>query len=404
MVRYSQTEVRQEGAKLRVTARAANTGREPWRGASIGWQVYDPDTSLFIQEGEWMATAGDVAPGAETSIDIAVEFPMDRGCYRVYISPLLPGVGWLYAQGAPMLVLDAEVAEDGAARLLESRATTLRALRWRNLGPALRRAVTQPFADLMANRRLIASLVRRDILSRYRGSFGDVAWTLLHPLLLMLTYFFVFGVVLQTRFGADGSRTGFALYFLAGMLPWLAFSEPAARAAHTILEHRGFVKKLVFPVSILPVNNAVAGLVTSLLATLLFLAALIVVRGALPWTALLLPLWIAPLFLFTLGFCWMLSGAGVFLRDLAHMMTFVLTLWFFITPICYPESSLPPAVAPLLLKNPMVQFVRAYRLLLLEGQAPAWIVFAKVWAVSLAVFFLGHFWFTRLKRTFADAL
>ena len=90
-------------------------------------------------------------------------------------------------------------------------------------------------------------MARRDVLARYRGSFGDVFWTVLNPLLLMGTYFFVFGIVLQTRFGPDASRTGFALYFLAGMLPWLAFSEPVGRSPHVIWEHRNFVKKLVFP-------------------------------------------------------------------------------------------------------------------------------------------------------------
>src|SRR5258705_13776996 len=115
---------------------------------------------------------------------------------------------------------------------------------------------------LWRNRRLMRSMVRRDILARYRGSFAGAAWTFLNPLLLMATYFFVFGVVLQSRFGADQSRTGFALYFLAGMLPWLPLSEAVGRAPHVILEHRNFVKKLVFPVETLCVNQVLAGLVT----------------------------------------------------------------------------------------------------------------------------------------------
>ena len=109
-------------------------------------------------------------------------------------------------------------------------------------------------------------MVRRDILGRYRGSFGGAFWTVINPLLLMLTYFFVFGVVLQSRFGRTASRTGFALYFLAGMLPWLAFSEAAGRAPSVMLEHRNFVKKLVFAVETLPVNLVVSGLVTELFA------------------------------------------------------------------------------------------------------------------------------------------
>ena len=113
-------------------------------------------------------------------------------------------------------------------------------------------------------------MVRRDILGRYRGSFGGAFWTVLNPLLLMLTYFFVFGVVLRTRFGNDPSRAGFALYFLAGMLPWLAFSEAAGRAPTVMLEHRNFVKKLVFAVETLPVNLVVSGLVSEFFALVLF--------------------------------------------------------------------------------------------------------------------------------------
>ena len=125
-------------------------------------------------------------------------------------------------------------------------------------------------------------MARRDILARYRGSFGDVFWTVLNPLLLMATYFFVFGMVLRTRFGPDQSRTGFALYFLAGMLPWLAFSEPVGRAAYVILEHRNFVKKLVFPLDTLPVNQVVSGLVTELFGAGVFVAALLIIRHAVP--------------------------------------------------------------------------------------------------------------------------
>src|SRR5579862_5126361 len=109
-------------------------------------------------------------------------------------------------------------------------------------------------ASIWRNRRLIASMVRRDMLARYRGSFAGAMWTFLSPLLLMATYCFVFGFVLHARLGNDASATGFVLYFLAGMLPWLAFSEAVGRAPYVIWEHRTFVKKVVFPVETLPVN------------------------------------------------------------------------------------------------------------------------------------------------------
>ena len=132
------------------------------------------------------------------------------------------------------------------------------------------RAFVYPLSTIWRNRGLIRAMVRRDILGRYRGSFGGAFWTIINPLLLMLTYFFVFGVVLRDPLRSARQRPSFALYFLAGMLPWLAFSEAAGRAPSVMLEHRNFVKKLVFAVETLPVNLVVAGLITELFAIVLY--------------------------------------------------------------------------------------------------------------------------------------
>ncbi len=165
--------------------------------------------------------------------------------------------------------------------------------------------VASPVLAVVQNHRLIRSMARRDILARYRGSFGDVFWTMLNPLLLMATYFFVFGVVLRRP---DQSRSAFALYFLAGMLPWLAFSEPVGRASYVILEYRNFVKKLVFPLDTLPMNQVVSGLVTELFGAGIFIAVLLIIRHAVPAAVLWLPVLLIPQLLFTLGICWFLAA------------------------------------------------------------------------------------------------
>jgi len=264
------------------------------------------------------------------------------------------------------------------------------------------RAFTYPFLTVWRNRGLIRAMVRRDVLGRYRGSFGGVFWTVINPLLLMLTYFFVFGVVLRTRFGADQSRSGFALYFLAGMLPWLAFSEAAGRSAGVIWEHRNFVKKLVFAVETLPVNLVAAGLVSEFFAVLLFCGFLLITRGGIPFTVVWLPLLLIPQVLFTAGVSWFLAALGVFVRDLGQVMGFLLTLWFFLTPICYPESSLPPALVPLFAKNPVYVLVRGYRAILLEHHAPEFASLWKFWVVAAVLFVLGHAWFYKLRKSFPD--
>jgi lipopolysaccharide transport system permease protein len=244
-------------------------------------------------------------------------------------------------------------------------------------------------------------MARRDILARYRGSFAGVFWTVLNPLILMGTYFFVFGVVLQAQ---NQNRTGFALYFLSGMLPWLAFSEAVGRSPYVVVEHRSFVKKLVFPLEILPVNYLLAGLITEVFAIGIFLIILLLLRGAIPLTALWLPVVMIPQVLVTLGICWFLAALGVFFRDLGQIMGFVLTLWFFITPICYPEASLPKAMLPLLSKNPVFILVHAYRACLLDGRAPDALALAKLLAASLILFFAGHAFFYKLRKHFADVL
>jgi lipopolysaccharide transport system permease protein len=262
-----------------------------------------------------------------------------------------------------------------------------------------------PWDSLWRNRRLMVSMVRRDILARYRGSFGGALWTLLTPLLLMATYFFVFGIVLRARFAGDDSPSGYVLYFLAGMLPWLAFSEAVGRAPSVIVEHRTLVKKLVFPLETLPLNLVLAALVTEAVGMMIFLAGLFVLRGGVPATILWLPAVVLPQMLFTAGLCWMLAATGVFVRDLGQVTGFLLTLWFFLTPICYEESKeLPQWITRLLGFNPVLAMVRGYRAILLERQSPWTPGLQALWAGSAAVAFLGYAWFHRLRKSFADVL
>jgi lipopolysaccharide transport system permease protein len=403
---YRDVQLRAEGAVLRISVTLENKSRETWtpENFSLGWQFYDPQSSVFIEEGVWMPVASDVPPGASAQFDIAIPIPSDSGGYEIYLSHIQPPDGWSYARGERFLRIGVE-AIDGRLSILEHEITTVRSLRWRRIWAALPKLIASPVRTVVQNRRLIRSMARRDILARYRGSFGDVFWTVLNPLLLMSTYFFVFGIVLQSRFGPDQSRTGFALYFLAGMLPWLAFSEPVGRAAYVILEYRNFVKKLVFPLDTLPVNQVVSGLVTELFGAGIFVAALLIIRHAVPATVLWLPVLVIPQLLFTLGVCWFLAALGVYMRDLGQIMALVLTIWFFVTPICYPESNnLSPAISAVMRQNPLYLLVRMYREVFLEGRAPELYPLLKFWAIALVLFFLGHVWFYRLRKSFADVI
>jgi lipopolysaccharide transport system permease protein len=391
---------------LRASLRVTNFSASMWKpeeGYAAGYQIFDPETGTLVVDGPHTPLPGPLAPGESLDAEIRVELPPEPGRYRVFVSSMREDVCWHYQEGRPFLMIDAEVAE-GRARVVRSTRTTLPGLRARNAVLSVERAFRYPLALLWRNRSLIRSMVRRDILGRYRGSFGGVFWTVLNPLLLMATYFFVFGIVLRTRFQADPSRAGFVLYFLCGMLPWLAFSEAAGRAPFVILEYRNFVKKLVFPLETLPVNLVVAGLVTQVFALAVFIAGLLIARGGVPATVLWLPVLLIPQLLFTAGIAWFLAALGVYVRDLGQINGFLLTLWFFLTPICYPTESLPPEALSILSKNPMFVLVAGYRDIFLGPRAPAFGPLSELWLVSAILFLAGHAWFYKLKKSFADVI
>jgi lipopolysaccharide transport system permease protein len=393
------------GRALHIGLEVENDSRQVWTpdSMSVGYQLFDPESGRFIEEGKWTPLPREAPPGGAVDVEVVIEFPREPGGYRIYVSLIDHAAGWTYTRGEPFLLIEAVIDREKLTVIADSM-TTVRALKRAALRRAIPKAFTFPVRTIVRNRRLIRSMARRDILARYRGSLGDVFWTVLNPLLLMLTYFFVFGVVLHARFGADQSSTGFALYFLAGMLPWLAFSEPVGRSPHVILEHRNFVKKLIFPLETLPVNQVVAGFVTELFALAVFVIALIILRGAVPASVVWLPVILIPQLLFTLGMCWFLAALGAFVRDLGQIMGFLLTLWFFVTPICYSEASLPKAALPLLAANPLFTLVGAYRAIFLENRAPDLRALTWLWVLSLVVFLCGHAWFHKLRKTFADVI
>jgi lipopolysaccharide transport system permease protein len=360
------------------------------RPCVLGWQIFDPATGAFLFEGEWVQISD---RQAELTIPLT-----DDGDYRIHVAPV--------EDRERFILLNAQVT-DGTPAIESARVTSASAMARERFLRAIPKAFSYPVRSLWRNRKLIRSMVRRDILSRYRASFGGALWTFLNPLLLMATYAFLFGVVLKQRFGADTTGIGYVLYFLAGMLPWLAFSEAVGRAPYVIVEHRNFVKKLVFPLETLPANLVISGAVTEAFGLLIFLAGLLAARHTIPIAVIWLPVLIIPQLLLTAGLCWFLSALGIFVRDLGAVIGFVLTLWFFLTPICYPEASwsaVPHTAVRILSANPMFVLVRGYRAIFLENHAPALRGIGVLWIASIAAAIFGHAWFHRLRRSFADVI
>jgi lipopolysaccharide transport system permease protein len=404
-VAFRNGKVSLEDSGLIVETELVNRSAEPWHSAdgwAAGYHLFDDPTGTLVVDGERVPL--DLDPGEAVVLEMRIATPPEPGDYSIYVSPVREHVAWFYERGWPFLLINVSVSDSGVATLRRWRVADMRSVRFKRLGRSMGRAFYLPFQLIWKQRGLIRTLVRRDILSRYTGSFGGALWAVLNPLLLMLTYFFVFGIVMKAKIGADTSHTGFALFFLAGMLPWLAFSEAAGRAPFILLEHRNFIKKLVFPVETLPVNVVVAGLVTEFFGLILFVVALLLIRGALPWTIVYLPLVIVPQILLTAGIAWFLAALGVFARDLGQIIGYLLTLLMFITPIFYSEQNLPQMVSGVLRKNPLFILVHSYRAVLLDTAAPDWKALGWLSLASIAAFLLGHAWFFKLRRSFADLI
>jgi lipopolysaccharide transport system permease protein len=401
---FKAADVRLDGRTLKVQCEIVNRSAEPWlleNGWAAGYHLFDEPTGTLVVDGE--RTPLRLAKSESRNVAMKIALPAEPGQYNICVSVMREHVAWFYNQGWPFLLIDVAVDDNGTPALVGWRIADKRSIARRRLMRSFQRAFTLPLRSIWRNRNLIRTMVRRDVLSRYSGSFGGAFWAMLNPLMLMLTYFFVFGVVMPH----GTSRSAFALTFLAGMLPWLAFSEAVGRSPFIMVEHRGFIKKLVFPVETLPVNLVASGLVTESFGIVLFAIALLLLRGHLSATVLYLPALVIPQILLTAGICWFLAALGVFVRDLSQINGYLLTIWFFLTPICYPEAnleSLPPLALRIMTANPVYVLVRGYRSILLESKPPDWTALAWLTVASILVFLLGHAWFYKLRKSFADLI
>jgi len=261
-----------------------------------------------------------------------------------------------------------------------------------------------PAPGLLAHRRLVWEFTRRDLHARFAGSAMGLFWSVVQPLLTLGVFLFLFAVVLDVRVPPADGTAPFALFLLAGMLPWLAFQETLIRAGHVVLDNVQLVKKTRFPAKVLPVYLALSSLVLEAIGLLVLGGGLLAVGRGLPPTVLLLPLVVALQLAFTLGLAWILAGLTVYFRDLAHVTGALLTVWLYLTPIVYPESLLPPGLRSLLWWNPVRHVVAGYRALLLDGRLPALESLGYLAVVAALVMWVGSRLFDRLAPSFSDEI
>jgi lipopolysaccharide transport system permease protein len=262
------------------------------------------------------------------------------------------------------------------------------------------------FRRLWAQRELIYQFTKRDVQQRYRGSYLGVVWSFATPLALLLVYTFVFSVVFQARWDASvtGSHAEFALALFAGLIAFNIFSETIMAAPGLIVSNPNYVKKVVFPLEILAVSKIGSAVVNSGFSLAILLIGTAVITFSLPWTLILLPLMYVPLLLLCLGLSWFLASLGVFIRDIGPLLAVILQMLFFLTPIFYPISALPPRFQIVLMLNPLTFIVNHFRRVILWGQLPDWGEYALITLATLVVCLLGYIWFMKSKKTFADVI
>jgi lipopolysaccharide transport system permease protein len=258
--------------------------------------------------------------------------------------------------------------------------------------------------NLIQGRTLLFGLVKRDFELRYKGSVAGWLWGVIHPLVLLLVYTFVFSICLHQTPGPGAVTQTVPLFLFAGMLPWLLFSETVQRSATSLTEQSMLITKTVFPSEVVPVAIFLSSLVSHLIAVTLAIAgAGLFLRRFGPALAAL-PLVVALLGLFAIGLAWIVASLQVYLRDTAQVLTVLLTLWFWITPIFISERRFPVRFRFLLAINPLAPTVRAYREMLLGGTWPRAGDLALTLVSGLAVFIGGGLFFRYMKRGFADVL
>lgn len=260
-------------------------------------------------------------------------------------------------------------------------------------------------SSLLRNWGLIRTLAQREVIGRYKGSMLGIFWSLVTPIVMLTVYTFVFSVVFKARWTGGGeSKTEFALLLFAGLIVFNLFAECITRAPALIVTNANYVKKVVFPLEVLPwviLSGAVFHFVVSLSV---WLTAHLLLVGTLHWTTILTPIALMPFAFLIMGLSWALSALGVYVRDIGQLIGIAVQVLMFMSPIFYPISALPESFQPLLSLNPLTTPIEMVRDLIYWGKLPSIQTWALSTATGIGVAAIGFAWFQRTRKGFSDVL
>lgn len=259
--------------------------------------------------------------------------------------------------------------------------------------------------NLWTHRSLIVQLTKSEVLKRYKGSYLGMLWSLLNPLLMLGIYTFVFSNVLHARWGDRVANTGeFAILLYCGLNVFTILSESITRSPALIAANANYVKKVIFPLEILPLTVVGSSIINGTLGFVVLLVGILLIHGSIPLTFLLLPVILIPFLLIVLGMCWVLSSLGVYVKDIENVVGFFTTGLLFLSPIFYSITSIPSQIRLLFNLNPLTYVVEDVRKVLIWGQFPDWHVLLWLYAVSIIIAVLGYAWFQKTREGFADII
>lgn len=261
-------------------------------------------------------------------------------------------------------------------------------------------------ARLWTNRQLIQRMVRRDVTGRYKGSIFGLAWSFFTPVIMLAVYTFVFTVVFNARWGLqpEGGRAEFALQLFAGLIVHGILAEMLNRGPSLILGNVNYVKKVVFPLAVLPMVPLGSALFHAVVSLIVLVVAQVLLAGSISSTLWLAPVVVFPLAVLALGIGWLLASLGVYLRDIGQTMGLLSTVLLFLSPVFYPMSAVPEKFHPFILMNPLTFIIEQFRIVALGSGLPDWQGLSVYTLAALVVAWLGFAWFEKTRKGFADVL
>lgn len=252
--------------------------------------------------------------------------------------------------------------------------------------------------ELYSYREMMYNLVRKDLRTRYKGSFLGFLWTFINPLLQLIVYSIVFSIIMRVNVDK------FYIYLFVALIPWLFFTTSIQNGATSILASKDLVKKIYFPRLIIPLSTVNAAFMNMIFSMVIVFAALILSGIGLSWYIVMLPIIMILEYLLALGLAFIFSSLNVYFRDLEHILGIITMAWFYLTPIVYTTDMIPEEYLGLFYLNPMTNIVIAYRDILYYQQMPN---FSTLWGIliwSIVFIVVGYVLFQKLQKNFVEEL